>query len=158
MQRTLQEADFDWFAMVLVWYLPTPVVDSHHALPLLDLPDVGGLDNNSWDAHSSPSQSSFCFFGISLLECLDFFNCNFIYFIFLSNGVRQDAGKHCMRNVCNASCLKKPWNTTAVPVGTKSQVFQKIQVEGSPRSEVFFCVCNIIGIGESTQPAWRISY
>ena len=102
-----------WFWLIcngffLVWYLPTPVVDSHHALPLLDLPDVGGLDNNSWDAHSSPSQSSFCFFGISLLECLDFFNCNFIYFIFLSNTVRQDAGKQWVRNVCNASCLKNP--------------------------------------------------
>ena len=123
--------------MVLVWYLPTPVVDSHHALPLLDLPDVGGLDNNSWDAHSSPSQSSFCFFGISLLECLDFFNCNFIYFIFLSNGVRQDAGKHCMRNVCNASCLKNPEIPQLCRLGQNPKFFKKSKLK-APLSQRFF--------------------
>ena len=32
-------------------HLPTPVVDSHHALLLLNLPDVIALDDDSRDSH-----------------------------------------------------------------------------------------------------------
>ena len=50
-------------------HLPTPVVDSHHALLLLNLPDVIALDDDSRDSHL-PGKPLLCW--ISFIGWMDF--------------------------------------------------------------------------------------